>query len=49
MGLCNIPPRGRQNANRMGCSRYRKLARVGQWVKIVKVFLKIENKTKEIL
>lgn len=39
--------RGRQNANRMGCVRYRILTVVVQWVKIIKRFLKTENNTKE--
>lgn len=38
---------GRQKGNRMGCPRYRKLAMVVQWVRIIKVFLQIANKTQE--
>lgn len=44
-GICTHL-RVRQNANRMGCPRSRKLAVVVQWPQIVKISVKIETKTK---
>lgn len=38
--------RGRQNGHRMGCPRYKKLTAVGQWVEIIREFLKTESNTK---